>query len=180
MVRWTSAVYGGAAPLATVNDQTLLPGRRLSLFGPLSSRSWSVMLAAKSVTVQTSPGLKLTFGVITQVAPPSVLATVASLCVPLGQLMLNHCPATLTGSLKLMVMLASRGAVEALLAGSVVTTNGPISTIGAVRRGFCTPVTKSAPLTSVSVWPLFLRKMAVVLLPPGALVLPSLQFAVVP
>src|SRR5207249_6429826 len=68
----------------------------------------------------------------------------------------------------------------ALMFGSTSTTKGPISTIGAVRRGLGAPVTKSAPLTSVSVAPLFLRKRAVVLLAPGAVVLPSLQFAVLP
>src|SRR5213075_2933525 len=104
MVRWTSGVYGGAAPVATVNDQTLLPGRSVSVFGRLSSRSTSVMLDAKRVTVHTSPGVKFTLGVITQVAPPSVLAVVALLCVPLAQVTSNQLPVTLTGSLKLMVM----------------------------------------------------------------------------
>src|SRR5881396_3433085 len=135
------------------------------------------MLAANRVTVHTSPGLKLTFGVITHVAPPSVLAVVTSLCVPLGQLMLNQLPLTFTGSLKVMVMLASRGAALAPLFGSVRTTKGPISTIGAVRRGFGAPAMKSAPLTSVSVRPPFLRNSEVVLLEAGALLLPSRQFA---
>ena len=84
------------------------------------------------------------------------------------------------GSEKVTVMLASFGAMVAPLIGSTVVTTGPISTIGAVRRGFGAPLTKSEPLTSVSVRPPFLRKSAVVLLAAGAFVLPSRQVAVVP
>ena len=56
-------------------------------------------------------------------------------------------------------------------------TAGPISTIGAVRRGFGAPVAKSAELLSVSLAPSLLRNRAVVLLGAAALVL-SAQLAV--
>ena len=87
------------------------------------------------------------------------------------QLMSYHPLSTVTGSVKLMTMVASRGADVAPLRGSVAKTAGPISTIGAVRRGFGAPITKSAELLSVSVLPPFLRKAAVVLLGAAALCL---------
>src|SRR5215510_14594360 len=93
--------------------------------------------------------------------------------------MLNQFPTTSTGSVKFTVMLASRGALTPLLRGSVLNTAGPISTIGAVRRGLGTPVAKSFWLLSVSVVPLFRWKMAVVLLGAGAFAV-SAQFAVAP
>jgi hypothetical protein len=129
------------------------------------------------VTVHVSPGLKLTFGVMTHVAPASVLATVASVCEPEPQLMSYQPESTKTGSEKVTVMLASYGAMVRPDVGSTVTTNGPISLMTAVRRGFGAPATKSEPLTSVSVVPPFLRMSAVVLLRSGATVLPSLQVA---
>src|ERR1043166_1623687 len=79
-----------------------------------------------------------------------------------------HPLSTVTGSVKLIAIVASRGIELALLRGSVANTAGPISTIGAVRRGLGTPVRKSAELLSVSVAPLFLRKSAVELLSTGA------------
>src|ERR1043165_1561957 len=64
-------------------------------------------------------------------------ATVASLCNPVvAQLMLNQLPTTSTGSVKLIVILASRGALMPFLRGSELNTSGPSSTIGSVRRGF--------------------------------------------
>src|SRR4029077_3584282 len=116
------------------------------------------------VTVHCSPGIKLTFGVITCVLPPLVLAKVALLCCPLAQVMSNHGSTTLTGSVKVIVILASRGAFAPLLRGSVPNTEGPNSTMVAVRRGLGAPVIKSAELLSVSVAPSFLRNRAVVLL----------------
>src|SRR5688500_11761417 len=109
------------------------------------------MLSLKTVTVQVSPATKLTFGVMIQRLPPNALATVALLCEPVvAQLMSYHDPAASTSSVKLTLMLASRGAVVALLRGPTLSTYGPISTIGVVRRGFGAPVTKSEPLKFVS------------------------------
>src|SRR5262249_28658377 len=158
------------------NVQTLVASS-VAVFGLLSSRSEAWTLALKMVTVHCSPGTKFTFGVMTCTAPLLVVANVASLCWPLAQVMSNQLPTTSTGSLKVMVMLESFGAIEAPAAGSTLTTNGPISWIGVVRRGFGVPVTKSLPLTSVSVRPPFLRRSEVVLLGAGALVLPSWQVA---
>src|ERR1041385_2363559 len=93
--------------------------------------------------------------------------------------MLNHWPTTSTGSVKLIVIFASRGALKPLLRGSLLNTAGPSSTIGAVRRGFGTPVTKSAELLSESVAPLLARKIAVVLLGAGAFAV-SAQSALAP
>src|ERR1043165_3265417 len=93
--------------------------------------------------------------------------------------MLYQLPVTSTGSVKVMVMLASRGAFEPLRRGSVPNTDGPISTIGAVRRGFGLPVEKSDELLSVSVAPLFARRIAAVLLGAGAFAV-SEQSAVAP
>ena len=80
----------------------------------------------KIVTVHCSPARKLTFGVmIHELGPP---ATVASLCSPVvAQLMLNQPSATLTASVKVTVMLASRGASAPFVRGSVLYTAGPIS-----------------------------------------------------
>src|SRR5262245_15215442 len=109
---------------------------------------------------------------------PLTEAMVASLWKPvIVQLMLNHAPLTVTGSVNVMFMVASRGAVVALLRGSTVRTYGPISVMTAVRRGLGAPVWKSEPLTFVSVKPPFLRKIAVVALGEDALVAPSWQFA---
>ena len=180
IVRCTDGGNGAGSPVATLNDHTLFAGS-VSLPGPLSSVSTSWTLSLKIVTVHVSPAAKLTFGVMTHVAPSVVWVLVASSWDPVeAQVTSNQLASTNTGSEKVMVTLASCGAMVLPLAGSTVTTNGPISWIGAVRRGFGAPATKSAPLTSVSVAPLFLRKSAVVLLAAGALVLPSRQFAVVP
>ena len=67
-----------------------------------------------------------------------------------------------------MVILASRGALLPLLRGSLPNTAGPISTMGAVRRGFGAAAAKSVELLSVSVAPLLPRKIALVLLGAGA------------
>src|SRR5687768_18039154 len=134
------------------------------------------------VTVHCSPARKLTLGVIVWVSPPKNDLTVALLWVPVEtQVMSYHPLSTVTGSVKLMTIVASRGALVAPFRGSVEKTAGPSSTIGAVRRGFGAPVTKSAELLSVSVEPPFLRNRAVVLL--GAtdpVLVVSAQLAVVP
>ena len=75
---------------------------------------------------------------------------------------------TFTGSVKVIVILASRGALKPFLRGSVLRTNGPNSTIGAVWRGFGVPVTKSLPLLLVSMLPPPRRKIEVLLLGAGA------------
>src|SRR5262245_41222580 len=93
--------------------------------------------------------------------------------------MLYQLPVTSTGSVNVIVMLASRGAFKPLRRGSVPKTEGPISTIGAVRRGFGDPVAKSAELLSVSVAPLSARRIEVVLLGAGAVAV-SEQSAVLP
>src|ERR1051325_702166 len=83
---------------------------------------------------------------------PFADATVASLCRPvLVQLMLNHAPLTVTASVNVTPTLASRGAIVEPLRGSTLSTYGPISLMTAVRRGLGVPVTKSEPLTFVSV-----------------------------
>src|ERR1043165_6198376 len=105
---------------------------------------------------------------MTQTLPPP--ATVASLCSPVvAQLMLNQLPTTSTGSVKLTVILASRGALMPFLRGSLLNTFGPSSTIGSVRRGFGVAALKSVELLSVSVAPLFVRKREVVEFGAGAL-----------
>ena len=116
---------------------------------------------------------------IVNVSPPKKDLTVALLWLPETQLMSYHPLSTVTGSVKLMTTVASRGADVAPLRGSVAKTAGPISTIGAVRRGFGAAIRKSAELLSVSVLPLFLRNAAVVLLGAADRV-PSAQLAVVP
>src|ERR1044071_1294955 len=99
------------------------------------------------VTVHCSPAEKLSLGVIVKVSPPKNDRTVALLWLPVeAQLMSYQALSTVTGSVKLTVMVASRGAELAPLRGSVAKTAGPISTIGAVRRGNGAPVTKSARL----------------------------------
>src|ERR1043165_10056673 len=104
---------------------------------------------------------------MTQTLPPP--ATVASLCSPVvAQLMLNQLPTTSTGSVKLIVILASRGALMPFLRGSLLNTKGPSSTIGSVRRGFGAAAEKSVELLSVSVAPLLPRKIALGLLGAGA------------
>src|SRR6266567_1296871 len=97
IVRWTDAGYGAGSPVETENDHTLFAGS-VSEFGPLSSVSTSWTASLKIVTVHASPGLKLTFGVMTHVAPASVLARVASLCEPEAQLMSYQPESTKTGS----------------------------------------------------------------------------------
>jgi len=92
----------------------------------------------------------------------------------------NQAPVTSTGSVKFTVMLASRGALDALMIGSRLSTAGPISMMGAVRRGFGAPAVKSAPLLLVSWNPSAFRKAAVELVRAGALAAPSRQVAVVP
>src|SRR5687768_18577775 len=110
-----------------------------------------------TVTVHCSPGRKLTFGMMIQAfAPPC--AVVALLCRPVvTQEMENQPSWTSTGSVKLTVMLASRGALLPLLRGSLLRTVGGSSTIGDVRRGVGVAVKKSEPLTFVSVKPPFLQ-----------------------
>src|SRR5688572_30769981 len=121
------------------------------------------------LTVHCSPAVKLAFGVIVYVSSPKNDLTVALLWFPLKvQAMLYHPLSTVTGSVKLTAMVASLGAAEAPLRGSVLNTDGPISTIGAVRRGLGAPVRKSTELLSVSVSPASLRKIAEVLLGDGA------------
>ena len=92
----------------------------------------------------------------------------------------NQPASTLTSSEKVTVTLASRGAFVPFTAGSVVWTWGPTSAIAEVRRGFGVPVAKSALLTSVSVAPPSLRRIAAVALGAGALAVPSRQFALPP
>jgi hypothetical protein len=105
------------------------------VFGPASSRSLSRTNSLTTRTVHCSPGWKLTFGVMIQeFGPPG--ATVALLCGPVAaQLMSNQPSATSTGSVKLTVMLASRGALEPLLRGSLLRTVGGSSTMGVVGVG---------------------------------------------
>src|SRR5205823_15099386 len=105
------------------------------------------MPSFRIVTVHCSPNWKLTFGVITYVLKLAECAMVASLCKQvLAHEMLYMGPATSTGSVKVIVILASCGMLNPFELGSVVSTFGPSSTIGAVRRGFGGPVTKSLPL----------------------------------
>src|ERR1044072_188694 len=110
----------------------------------------------------------------------SAPATLASLGSPVAAaVILKNELSTLTASVKLIVILASRGALMPFLRGSVRNTAGPISTIGAVRRGFGVAAAKSASLLSLSVAPPLCRKMAVVLLGAGAFAV-SAQVAPVP
>jgi hypothetical protein len=122
--------------------------------------------------------LKLTFGMmIHEFAPPE--ATVALLCGPvITQLIENHPSVISTGSVKLTVILASRGVFVPFLRGSLLRVVGGSSTIGVVRRfGFGVPATKSAPFTLVSVKPPSFRKIELVLLGAGAFEAPSRQLA---
>ena len=70
-----------------------------------------------------------------------------------SQVMSNHAPATSTGSVNVTRMVASRGALVPFVRGSVPSTNGPSSTIGAVCLVAGSPVAKSLPLLSVSTLP---------------------------
>src|SRR3954468_7097739 len=178
IVRCTSGGNGGSVPLATLNDQLKSAGS-VSVFGPASSRSWSCTWPAKIVTVHCSAAMQVTLVVREGQRP--VPANVALSCWPLAaQVRSNHAPITSTGSVKVTWIVASRGAFTPLLRGSVARTSGPSSTIGGVRRGLGTFVTKSFPFWLVSVLPLPRRKIAVVLLGEGAVLVPSLQSAVLP
>src|SRR5260221_3719271 len=151
---------------------------RVSVPGALSSRSTSWTKVAKTVAVHCSPAWKFVFGMMTQEAPAPA-AMVASWWLPVETQVMSYQPgSTVTGSEKLTMMLPSRGTMDAPGTGSVLVMEGPISLIGVVRRGLGTPVRKSPALLSVSVVPLFLRKMAVLLLGAGASAFPSAQLAV--
>src|SRR5215218_7474990 len=102
------------------------------------------MNVAKTVTVHCSVGVRLAFGVMTQVRPPLVLPRVAALCWPeLTHEMSNQSGSTETGSVKSTCMLGSFGAVVDSKVGSVDSTDGPISWIGVVILGLGVPVEKS-------------------------------------
>src|SRR5437764_6868615 len=157
--------------------QTWLEGR-VSVPGPLSSVSTSWTKVAKTVAVHVSPAWKFVFGMMTQELPAPA-ATVASLWLPVVTQVMSYQPgSTVTGSEKVTMTLPSRGTIVELGTGSVLVTEGPSSVIGVVRRGFGAPVMKSVALLSLSVVPLFLRKMAVLLLGAGASAFPSARVAV--
>ncbi len=107
------------------------------------------------------------------------------MCEPLVPQALEYQPLeTFTGSLKLMVMFASRATPVAPFAGSVLATAGAFSTEQrnagvALLRGLGAPAEKSAALLSVSAQPFSARRAAVVFVRAGAGPLPSKQFGVV-
>src|SRR5262245_3617361 len=68
--------------------------------------SWSVTCAAKIVTVQVSPLVKSTFGLMVKVVGPPVTTVAAGKRVPLVlQTIWNQLPVTFTGSLKVTLTL---------------------------------------------------------------------------
>src|SRR5438045_6333871 len=145
---------------------------RVSVPGLLSSRSTSWTKVAKTVAVHVSPAWKFALGMMTQELPAPA-ATVASLWLPVVTQVMSYQPAsTVTASEKVTMTLPSRGTMDAPDTGSVLVMEGPSSLIGVVRRGLGVPVRKSLALLSVSVVPLFLRKMAVLLLGAGASTFP--------
>src|SRR5260221_7225867 len=155
----------------------LMSEGRLSVPGALSSVSTSWMKVAKTVAVHVSPATKFVLGMMTQELPAPA-ATVASLWLPVvTQVMSYQFGSTVTGSEKVTMTLPSRGTMVELATGSVLVMEGPSSVIGVVRRGLGVPVMKSLALLSVSVVPLFLRKMAVLLLGAGASTFPSAELA---
>src|SRR5687767_2937266 len=119
-----------------------------------SSASWSDTCTSSIVTVQVSPNARSESGFsVKEVGPPPAVAV----CAPLEPHKIEYqLPDTLTGSLKLMVMLASRATPVAPLAGVVVATEGAASASqkkgsAPLLRGFGAPTLKSVLLLSVSV-----------------------------
>ena len=100
------------------------------------------------------------------------------MCEPLfAQLIVNHEPLGLTGSEKLIAMLALVPTSDVPLAGVVEVTVGAGSV---VPRGLGAPAVKSAELLFVSVAPPFARESEVVFVRRGRRAGPSKQLAVVP
>jgi hypothetical protein len=94
------------------------------------------------------------------------LAETAAVCAPLlGQLIVNHDPAVLTGSEKLTTMFDATPTFVAPSAGAVDATVGAGSD---VPRGAGAPAAKSAELSFVSCAPPFLRCADVVFVSVGA------------
>src|SRR5919202_2763050 len=127
--------------------------------------SWSLTLAAKTVTVQVSLAAKSEDGSSVKVVGPPL--TVA-LCEPLVPQEIEYQePLTFTGSLKVIETFAFTATSAAPFAGVVLETDGATSpwqsNVGNDRlRGFGAPAVKSAALLSVSVQPLPFRSAAVV------------------
>jgi hypothetical protein len=100
------------------------------------------------VTVQLSFGAKAGDAVsVNVVGPPDTVAVWLPLPV---QAMVNHAPATFTGSLKVTLMVALVATPTAPAAGTVVVTAGALSegqvaTGLAELRGVGSPAAKSAP-----------------------------------
>src|SRR6266508_6823281 len=87
-----------------------------------SSVSWSVTWLAMTVTVHDSLAPKLVAGSRVKVVGPPL--TVAVWAPVFTHEIVNQVPVTLTGSLKLMVMLVSRAIFTAPGAGVVLETRG--------------------------------------------------------
>src|ERR671937_302530 len=142
--------------------------------------SWSVTLAAKTVTVQVSPWTKSALGSSVKVVGPPLTDAVWPSLVP--HEIEYQLPVTSTGSVKVMEMFALTATSVAPFAGEVLATAGAVSLpqiwVGVrVVRGAGAPATKSAPLLSVSWQPPLLRKSAVVFEIVGAAEAPSKKFA---
>jgi hypothetical protein len=139
-----------------------------------SLESWSLTWLAETVTVHCALLAKLTVGFkVKLVGPPETVAV----WVVLPQVILNQLLMTVTGSLKLMVMLASTRTLEAFLPGELLETKGAISLPPPPppppppeeERGLGVPTVKSETLLSVSVMPsLFLSAAVVFESPPVA------------
>src|SRR5919201_6903874 len=124
-----------------------------------SFMSWSVTLAAKTVTVHVSEPTKSASGSsVKVVGPPVAVAVWPSLEL---QEIEYQLPVTFTGSLNVIVMLLFSATSPAPFAGLVLETVGPASQL---LRGFGAPTLKSALLLSVSTLPPPFRSAAVVLL----------------
>src|ERR687891_1829378 len=132
-----------------------------------SSASWSDTCAADTVTVHVSAKAKSASGLsVNDVGPP----VASAVCTPLAPHEIEYqLPVTSTGSLKVIVMFASRATPVAPLAGVLLATEGAVSasqTCGStvLLRGLGAPTLKSALLLSVSAQPSLFLSAAVVLL----------------
>src|ERR687886_1525513 len=113
-----------------------------------SVASWSVTLAAKTVTVHVSEPTKSDSGSSVKVVGPPLTAAVWA---PLELHEIeNQLPVTFTGSLNVIVTLLFSATLPAPSAGLVLVTAGAWSP---GLRGFGAPTGKSALLLSVSTVP---------------------------
>src|SRR5918996_3041423 len=132
-----------------------------------SSASWSDTCTADTVTVHVSAKAKSASGSSVNDVGPPVAVAVWPLLEP--HEIEYQLPVTSTGSLKVIVMFASRATPVAPLDGVLLATEGALSASqrkgsATLLRGLGDPTLKSVLLLSVSVQPWLFLSAAVVLL----------------